>query len=235
LYVQGFAPPISTVNLATANINATNKDSFLFVGASGLVRLGQIPFVISPLYVSRWGSVGTSSNGVAPFMYNGFPVTGVEVRTAQVWAAALTVPFLSTPRMFGTLTIAPAWLNHLNGVNIENHAQLYQVLYLEYNFNSRMKMFIQPQDSRDYLPPDPYAEHNPGYFVGASYKFTKLAFVQAIFSATSPSNYSPYGVYGLTCQGLPCSQNPVVPTVGGLKDTQLQIQFGIGTPSVIPL
>ena len=235
LYLQGFATPLGTVNLATANINATNKDSFLFIQASGLFQLGKIPVVVSPLYVSRWGRVGTNADGVAPFMYNGFPVYGQEVRTAQDWAAAVTLPFLSTPRMFGTFTIAPAWLNHLNGVNIENHAQLYQVMYIEYKINAKSRIFFQPQVSRDYLPPDPYAEHNPGYFLGASYKFYKQAFVQAIFSATSPSNYSPYGAYALTCQAVPCSQNPVIPTVGGLKDTQLQIQFGVGTPSVIPL
>jgi len=235
LYLQGLAPPLGTVNLANANINATNKDSFLFIQASGLLKLGQVPIVVSPLYVSRWGLVGKSSNGVVPFMYNGFPVYGVEARTAQYWAGALTLPFLSSPRMFGTFTIAPTWLTHLNGVNIENHAQLYQVMYLEYKINDKSRIFFQPQVSRDYLPPDPYAEHNAGYFVGASYHVYKQAFVQAIFSATSPTNYSPYGVYALTCQALPCSQNPVIPTVGGLKDTQLQIQFGVGTPSVIPL
>jgi hypothetical protein len=32
---------------------------------------------------------------------------------------------------------------------------------------------------------------------------------------------------------LPCAPNQVVPVVGGLKATQIQIQFGIGSPSVI--
>jgi hypothetical protein len=234
LYVQGFAPQISTVNLATAGLNATTKDRFMFITASGLVRAGKLPFVISPVYLSRWSTVGAGGNDIVPFMYNGFPVYGVHARTAQYWALSLTLPFLSTPKMFGTFTLAPAWLTHLNGVNIENHAQLYEILYLEYNFDSKTKIFIQPQVSRDYLPPDPYAEINPGYFLGISRKVYKQAFVQLVLGSSGPTNYSPYGVYGLTCQGLPCSQNPVVPTVGGLKATQLQVELGVGTPSVIP-
>ena len=53
-----------------------------------------------------------------------------------------------------------------------------------------------------------------------------------VLNSGSPSNYSPYGVKQLNCLQLPCSQN-TLPTVGGLKATQVQLQFGIGSPSVI--
>jgi hypothetical protein len=59
-----------------------------------------------------------------------------------------------------------------------------------------------------------------------------IGFVQLVLNSGGPSNYSPYGVKQLNCLRLPCSQN-TLPMVGGLKATQLQIEFGIGSPSVI--
>lgn len=234
LYIQGFAPPVGSVNLSNAGLNVTTKDRFFFITVSKLFRIGSVPVVVSPVYLSRWSTVGNGNTDIVPFMYNGFPVTNVHARTAQYNAVAVTLPFLSTPRMFGTLTLAPTWLTRLNGVNQQNHMQLYQVLYVEYNIDRLTKIFFQPQSSRDYLPPDPYAEHVAAYFLGLSRKLTKQAFVQFTLNSGGPTNYSPYGVSSLTCQALPCSQNPVVPSVGGLKATQLQIQIGFGSPSVLP-
>lgn len=234
LFVQGFAPPVGSVNLSTAGLNATTKDRFFFITISKLFRIDQVPVVVSPIYLSRWSTVGAGGTDIVPFEYSGFPITNVHTRTAQYNAVAVTLPFLSSPRMFGTLTLAPAWLTHLNGVNQQNHMQLYQVLYVEYSIDKSTKIFIQPQESRDYLPPDPYAQHLAGYFAGISHKIDKQAFIQFTLNTGSPTNYSPYGVTALTCQALPCSQNPVVPSVGGLKATQLQIQIGFGSPSVLP-
>ena len=42
------------------------------------------------------------------------------------------LPFLKTPKMFGTFTVAPQWLVHTAGANVGNSMQLPQVLYLEY-------------------------------------------------------------------------------------------------------
>jgi hypothetical protein len=57
-----------------------------------------------------------------------------------------------------------------------------------------------------------------------------------VLNSGSPTNYSPYGVKQLNCIQLPCSQNTppnTLPMVGGLKATQIQVQFGIGSPSII--
>jgi hypothetical protein len=234
LYIQGFAPPVGSVDLSNAGLNVTTKDRFFFVTVSKLFHAGPIPVVVSPIYLSRWSTVGADHSDIVAFEYNGFPITDLHTRTAQYNAVAVTLPLLSSPRMFGTFTVAPAWLTHLNGVNETNHMQLYQILYVEYNIDKTTKIFFQPQSTRDYLPPDPYPEHTASYFLGIAQKITKESFVQLALNSGGPTNYSPYGVYGLTCQAVPCSQNPVVPSVGGLKATQLQIQIGFGTPSVLP-
>jgi hypothetical protein len=234
LYIQGLAPPVGTVDLSTTHIDLTTKDRFFFVTLSKLFRVGPLPIVISPVYSARWATIGGNGNDVVPFEYKGLPVTGVHVRTAQYDTVAFTFPFLSTPRMFGTFTAAPTWLTHLNGVNQENHMQWYQVLYLEYKVDDMTKLFFQPQSSRDYLPPDPYAQHVFAYFLGVSRKITGWSFVQLTLNSGGPTNYAPYGAVALTCQGLPCSQHPAVLSIGGLKATQVQLQIGVGTPSVLP-
>jgi hypothetical protein len=121
---------------------------------------------------------------------------------------------------------------HTAGLNQQNHAQLYQILYLEYTPTNSLRFFLEPQSSRDYLPTDPYAQHLAAYFLGASQRVGKMGFVQVVLNSGGPTNYSPYGVKQLNCFQLPCSQN-TLPMVGGLKATQVQVQFGIGSPSVI--
>jgi hypothetical protein len=244
LYLQGQASPLSpNFDLASANINVTTKDRFLILSVEKLfaINMGNrvLPIVISPTYVSRTSKIAASpsNNDQVPFETNppnGFPVTGVYTRTAQYYSLAFTLPFLKTPKMFGTFTIAPTTLVHLAGLNQVNKAQLYQILYLEYTPNDRTRFFFEPQSSRDYLPTDSYAQHLPAYFLGAAERIGKSGFVQLVLNSGGPTNESPYGVTALTCQALPCSSNPVLPTIGGLKATQLQIQFGIGSPSYIP-
>ena len=245
LYLQGFANPINAVNLGTQQpqINVTTKDRFLLLNFEKLFSLGKIgsrtvPIVITPTYVARWSKISdsTSHDDVLPFepnATNSFPLYGVHTRTAQVWSLAFTLPFLKTPKMFGTFTVAPGWLGHLAGQNQENHAQLYQILYLEYTPTNTTRIFLEPQSSRDYLPADPYAQHLMAYFLGVSQRVGKMGFVQLVLNSGGPTNEGAYGVHALVCQQLPCAPNQVVPVVGGLKATQLQIQFGIGSPSVI--
>jgi hypothetical protein len=225
-------------------IDVTTKDKFALFMFEQLIDLGTVghgehahtvPLVITPTYVSRWSYVAGSNNGsdVVPFVdANGVAHTNINTRTAQVYSVAVTLPFLKTPKMFGTFTVAPSWLVHTAGLNQQNHAQLYQILYLEYTPTNDMRIFIEPQSSRDYLPTDPYAQHLAAYFVGVSQRIAKYGFVQVVLNSGGPTNYSPYGVKQLNCVQLPCSQN-TLPTVGGLKATQVQIQFGIGSPSVI--
>lgn len=249
LYMQGFANPIGSVNLGTQQpqINVTTKDRFLLLNFEKLFTLAKvgsgehrhtIPLVVTPTYVARWSKIADSPShddviAFQPNATNSFPMYGVHTRTAQIWSVAFTLPFLKTPKMFGTFTVAPSWLAHLAGQNQENHAQLYQILYLEYTPTNTMKIFFEPQSSRDYLPADPYAQHLMAYFLGASQRIGKYGFVQLVLNSGGPTNEGSYGIHSLVCQQLPCAPNQVVPVVGGLKATQLQIQFGIGSPSVI--
>jgi hypothetical protein len=243
IYLQGFASPLGTVDLGTVTpqINVTTKDSFFLLNLEKLINVASIkgraiPLVITPTYVARTSKIAASTSGDdrVAFESGGFPITGVYTRSAQIYSVAFTAPFLKTPKMFGTFTVAPSWLVHKAGLNQDNNAQLYQILYLEYTPTKDMTFFFEPQSSRDYLPTDSYPQHLMAYFLGASHRVGKNGFVQLVLNSGGPTNYSPYGVTALTCQALPCSANPVVPTVGGLKATQLQIQFGIGTPSVLP-
>lgn len=221
-------------------LDVTTKDKFLLLNFEKLFNLGNVaghnvPIVVTPTYVSRWSNVAASNgNGdVVPFVdLTGVPHTNISTRTAQMYSLAVTLPFLKTPKMFGTFTVAPTWLVHTAGLNQQNHAQLYQILYVEYAPTSTSKIFFEPQSSRDYLPADFYAQHVFAYFLGASQQVGKMGFVQVILNSGGPTNYSPYGVKQLQCLQLPCSQN-TLPMVGGLKASQVQVQFGIGSPSVI--
>ncbi len=230
----------STCQGIASPLDVTTKDKFalfLFEKLFTLAKVGThtVPVVVTPTYVSRWSNVAASNgNGdIVPFVdFNGVPHTDINTRTAQVYSVAVTLPFLKTSKMFGTFTLAPSWLVHTAGVNQQNHAQLYQILYLEYTPTNDLKFFFEPQSSRDYLPADPYAQHLAAYFLGASQRIGKLGFVQVVLNSGGPTNYSPYGVKQFNCLQLPCSQN-TLPMVGGLKASQVQVQFGIGSPSVI--
>lgn len=250
-YLQGLPNALGCVDLsggASGNcapiaspIDVSTKDRFTLINFEKLIRvkLGggrTLPIVISPTYLARTSKIAasTSNDDVVAFERNGLPYFGIHTRTAQVESLAFTLPFLKTSKMFGTFTIAPTWLVHTAGLNRENHAQLYQILYLEYTPNDKTTFFFEPQASRDYLPTDPYAQHLNALFLGASERVGKIGFVQVIFNTGGPSNYSPYGVSALTCQQAGNCANTTVPTVGGLKATQFQLQFGIGSPSVLP-
>jgi hypothetical protein len=230
----------STCTGINPQLNVTTKDKFALFLFEQLFNLGKVaghnvPIVITPTYVSRWSQIAASNgNGdVVPFVdLTGVPHTNISTRTAQVYSLAVTLPFLKTPKMFGTFTAAPTWLVHTAGLNQQNHAQIYQILYLEYNPTNSTRIFFEPQSSRDYLPADFYAQHLNAYFLGVSQLVGKMGFIQLVLNSGGPSNYSPYGVKQLNCFSLPCSQN-TLPMVGGLKATQLQLQFGIGSPSVI--
>lgn len=223
-------------------LNVTTKDRFLLLSFEQLITVGTmkhrpIPLVITPTYVSRWSQVGGSpfaNSDVVPFVdKNGIPHTDIHTRTAQLDSIAITVPFLKTPRMFGTATFAPTVLSHLNGVNQENAIQLYQIYYLEYTVNKNLRLFFEPQASRDYLPTDAYAQHLNAIFLGATHRIGKDGFVQLVYNSGGPTNFGTAGVQYLQCYALPCSKN-TVPAVGALRASQIQLQFGIGSPVVLP-
>ncbi len=255
VYLAGFRNPVGCADLtngnacgpgAGRNINVRTKDTFgvfmlekLFVVKSNKLP-GPLPFVISPTYVTRGGEIGFApgNNDVVPFTYNlpDGPVVNIPVRTAQYYAVALTLPFLKTPKMFGTFTIAPSWLVHTAGANGGNSMQLPQVLYLEYTPTKTTTFFFEPQSPRDYLPTDPYPEHLFAYFLGVSQRLTKYAFVQATLNSGNTTNMGQFGITGVKCLTVQQAiNNQCGLAIGGLKATQLQLQFGIGSPNVFPL
>ena len=148
---------------------------------------GPVPIVISPTYVVRGGQIGFSpnNNDVVPVTWNlpDGPVENIPVRTAQYYALAITLPFLKTPKMFGTFTVAPQWLVHTAGANTGNSMQLPQVLYLEYTPSPTTKFFFEPQSARDYLPTDRYPEHIFAYFLGVSQRLTRYTFVALVLNS----------------------------------------------------
>jgi hypothetical protein len=237
VYVQGLATPVGTQSLNAAAQDVTVDNHILVANWQNLITVGgRLPIVITPTYISRTGTVGGHSDEQL-LEINGFP-QNVRLRTVEYYLLAVTFPFLSTPKMFGTFTIAPQVNVNLNGANTTNHVQLFQLGYLEYRPTDRFTAFFQPSRLVNYLPPDPYPQHIVTFIYGASWKFTKQTFAQVVFSTGTPSNIGTLGVQSLTLQQLPSPANPLgvaAPAITGLKASQIQLQFGIGSPSVIPL
>lgn len=237
VYLQGLGAPIGTQNLQAAGVDVTTKDKLLILQEQNLIMLGKkLPIIISPTYIARTAKLGGTDDS-RTFESNGFPTTA-KVRTNQTYLIPITLPFLSTPKMFGTVTVAPEWNVNLTGANrAPNHAQIFELVYLEYRANKQTTFFVQPSRLIDYLPADPYPETIPTILYGVSHKFTKNTFVQIVGSTGTPSNYKTLGISAFTCQQITATGgcgNPV-PTLNGLHAAQVQIQFGIGSPSVIPL
>jgi hypothetical protein len=257
VYLAGFQNPVGCADLtggnacgpgAGRNINVRTKDTFgvfmlqkmILIKSDKIPGPGAIPIVISPTYVARGGQIGFSpnNNDVVPFTYNlpDGPVENIPVRTAQYYAVAITLPFLKTPKMFGTFTVAPQWLVHTAGANVGNSMQLPQVLYLEYTPLQGTTLFFEPQSARDYLPTDPYPEHLIAYFLGVSQRLSRYGFVQVVLNSGQPTNMGADGIIGIKCVTVQQAiTNACGLAIGGLKATQLQISIGLGSPNVFPL
>jgi hypothetical protein len=240
VYLQGIGPPISSQNLHDQQLDVTTKDKFFITLLQNLAVFMPkaplpLPVIISPGYISRTASINNAGNGdVQTIEINGFPQT-VHLRSAQVKLVSFTIPFLSSPKMFGTITLAPQWQMNITGAQQTNHMQLLQLLYLEYRLNPTSTIFFQPSHVPAYLAPDPYPEHLGSWIYGVTHNFTKNVFVQGTISTGTPTNVPQLGIQSLTCLQLPCNQSQVAPSLGGLKATQVQLMFGVGTPSVVPL
>ncbi len=237
VYLQGVSSPISSADLHAAQQDVTIKNKIFIFNVQNLFTIAKrFPIVVTPTYIARTGTVGGHSDNTI-IDVNGFP-QAVKIRTFQEELVAVTLPFLSTPRMFGTYTIAPQWLVQKSGANVDNHAQLFQLLYIDYRLTPKATLFFQPSLLQDYTPTDIYSSHIPTVIYGANYKFTKQTFVQVVVSGGTPVNPldGKIGITRVTCQTIAgCAANQVVPRIGGLKAAQVQVDFGIGSPSVIPL
>ena len=234
-FLQGYTGPgtIPQTIQSTGNTDVTTKDKFVVIVDQNLINIGKLPIVISPTYLAHWGTVG-GNNDTQTIEYDGYPST-VHLRTEQEYFLALTVPFLASPRFFGTATVAPQWLVHPAGVNQTNHMQLFELAYVEYHASKKTTIFFQPSRLIQYNPSDPYPEYTPTFIYGLSYKFTPLTYTQWVIATGGATNYPALGITALTCARLPCTPNNTYPSLGGLKATTIQLKFGIGSPTVIPL
>jgi hypothetical protein len=238
VYIQGLAPPVAHQDLHQQQTDVTTKDKFIIGLVQNVVIIGKhlplpLPVIISPGYIVRTANVGGGSD-VQTIEINGFPQT-VRLRSEEVKLVAFTVPLVSSPKMFVSLTAAPQWLINTNGANQTNHMQILQIFYAEYRLNDNTTVFLQPSRAPSYLPPDAYPEHLATTIYGITHTFAKYAFVQATISTGTPTNYPQLGISAVTCQKLPCAPNQVAPSLGGLKATQVQLMLGVGKPTVIPL
>ncbi|MBC5800030.1 MAG: hypothetical protein GIX03_09725 [Candidatus Eremiobacteraeota bacterium] len=237
LYLQGLSAPIGVANLGAAQQDVTIKNEIFVANFQTLVQLGRVPIVITPSYVARRGQIGGHSDETLVEIGD-FPQT-VRLRTFEQQLIAFTLPFLSTPRFFGTYTIAPQWLVNTNGANRDNHAQLFQLAYLEYRATKSTTLFVQPSILQNYTPADAYSNHIPTLIYGFSQRTSKYTFIQFLGStgaATNPIDRERIGIVDVTCQRLPCNApGTLAPRIGGLHASQVQLQFGVGTPSVVPL
>jgi len=237
LYLQGLSAPIGAADLGTAQQDVTIKNEIFVANFQTLVQLGRVPIVITPSYVARRGQIGGHSDETLVEIGN-FPQT-VRLRTFEQQLIAFTLPFLSTPKFFGTYTIAPQWLVNTNGANRDNHAQLFQLAYVEYRATKSTTLFVQPSILQNYTPADSYSNHIPTVIYGFSQRTSKYTFIQLLGSTGAPTNpieRDCIGIVDVTCQRLPCNgPGALAPRIGGLHASQVQLQFGIGTPSVIPL
>jgi hypothetical protein len=233
LYLQGLSAPIGTASLA--GNNATVRNEIFVANLQTLVQIGKFPIVISPTYVARTGTVGGNTD-LIPVEIKGFAQL-VHLRTFQYRLLGFTIPFLSTPKMFGTYTIAPQWLVQTAGANTGNSPQLFQLLYLEYRANAKTTFFLQPSLLQNYAPVDTYPEHVPTLIYGFSYRLDRLFYLQGQVSSGTPvnPNNGGIGIRAVTCQQLPCLPSQVAPTIGGLKAAQVQLMLGFGKPQVVPL
>jgi hypothetical protein len=237
VYLQGLSAPVGVADLSTQPIDAATKNKILtFVSQNLFLIGGKLPIIVSPTYLARTANVGGHGD-IALVEIDGFPQT-VHLRSSQEYLLPLTVPFVASPRFFGTLTAAAQWNVNLNGANVApNHAQIFELLYLEYRASRSTTFFVQPSRLVQYFAIDPEPEHVPTLLFGVSHRFTKQTFVQILGSTGGASNRSRFGITALTCQQISPSGGCAVtaPAVSGLHASQVQIQFGIGSPSVIPL
>ncbi len=237
VYLQGLSAPVGTANLDQQPIDVATKNKILTLISQNLFTIaGKLPIIISPTYLARSANVG--GHGDTQLVeIDGFPQM-VRLRSSQEYALPLTIPFVASPRFFGTVTAAAQWNVNLNGANsAPNHAQIFELLYLEYRVSRSTTIFAQPSRLVQYFAIDPDPEYVPTLLFGISHRFTKQTFVQLLGSSGGASNRQHPGITSLTCQQISAAGACAVsaPAIGGLHTSQVQIQFGIGSPSVIPL
>jgi len=234
LNLQGLGP-IATTSLQAAGADVNTKDKLLVANFSYLYDIaGKLPIIISPTYIERAGNVGGTSSQTLEI--DGFPQT-VQPRAAEEYLIAATLPLLSTPKMFASFTAGPQWLVNPQGANQTNHAQLFELGYIEYRISRNDTFYWQPSRLISYLPPDPYPETDFTSVLGYSHRFTKNLFMQLTAQSGGPTNVPQLGIQSITCLSITAAGDchDPVPAIRGLHASQIQLQLGLGQPSVVPL
>jgi len=235
LDLQGLGP-IGTTTLQSAPPDLNTKDKLFVANVSYLYDIaGKLPIVISPTYIARGGTVGGSESQTLEI--DGFPQS-VKPRAAEDYLLAATLPLLSTPKMFASFTAGPEWLVNMQAANLTNHAQLFELGYIEYRATKRDTFYWQPSRLISYLPEDPYPDTIFTSILSYSHRINRFLFVQLTAQEGAPTNISQLGITSVTCVGINasgtgCKQD--VPSIRGLHASQIQLQFGLGQPSVVPL
>ena len=257
VYLQGVATPIATANLATppvSNVAINNKIIIAHYDQVFWTKLAgkDFPLILSPTLTQRWGTIG-GGDDLLPVEIDGFPYN-LRYRTGSFGAIGLTfpVPGLTDYRrgLITTYTIGPQWLMAMQGANVNNHAQLVQILHTVWHPTKQIQIDLSPSLYPNYLATDKWPQHYLTMIYSAAYSFGHddrdpwgrlttqrlIPFVQATVSMGGAINVSPYGIAALYCQQLPCnSPSQLVPQLGGNHAAQLQLKFGFGEPSIIPL
>jgi len=211
---------------------------------------GLVPIVISPSYVARTGLIGGSNDEFLAYNPATLQYHQVRLRTAEDKSVLVSLPLISSPKLFAVYSLGPEWLMNTNGNNQTNHAQILQVLDLRYFANDSTTLFFQPSRLQEYLPNDPYPQHIPSLIAGFNRKVggpKSPLFIQAYFAGGSAQN-PPYGKTGRvgvidvtcvadypTCITAPNPRTNTAVTFGGFKADTFVLSVGIGTPSIIPL
>jgi hypothetical protein len=242
----GGAVPNCPANLEASQQNATVRNRIFTLGISKMIYLGgRFPIVITPEYVSRTASIGGGDDVFQVYNPDTFTAQPLHLRTAQTKSVLLTIPLVSSSKLFAAYTIGPQWLIHTAGLNQDNHPQFFQLLDVRYFANDKTTVFVQPSILQNYLPNDPYAQRIPTLIAGLSHKLVKPFFFQAYVAGGTPVN-PPHGETGrvgiidvtclnlATCLSAPNPRTNTALQLGGLKASTIVLQLGIGTPSVIP-
>jgi len=235
LDLQGLGP-IGTTSLHAAGADINTKDKLLVANFSYLYDIaGKLPIIISPTYIERAGTVGGTSSQTLEI--DGFPQS-VQPRAAEDYLLAATLPLLSTPKMFASFTAGPQWLVNPTAANQTNHAQIFELGYIEYRISRADTFYWQPSRLISYLPPDAFPQTIFTSILGYSHRFNRNLFVQLTAQEGAPTNIPQLGITSITCVGINAAGtgcNETAPTVRGLHASQFQLQFGLGQPSVVPL
>ena len=130
------------------------------------------PIVISPTYVSRWSRsplrTETATSYRSSICRRCAALQHQHAHGAGIFAR-VHAPFLKTPKMFGTFTVAPTWLVHTAGLE---PGKSRRSSIRSFIWNTRRQRARRSSSSRRaraiICPTDPYAQHLDAYFLGVS-------------------------------------------------------------------